>query len=74
MIDVFIIHRARSEVVDFKVNFLFQKSSARHFSGKFQKFFKIFFGQKSDVHHARENASRRKIHEVLTPLGIAQIQ
>ena len=35
------------------------------------KFFKIFFGQKSDAHHGLKKLSPNKIHEVLAPLGIA---
>jgi len=61
-------------VVDFEVNFLFQKSSERCFSGKFQKFFKIFFGLKSDTHHVLKKLSESKIHEALVALGIAEIQ
>ena len=74
MIDVFIIHLTGDEVVDFEVNFLFQKSFGRRFSEKFQKFFKIFFEQESDVHHALRKLSKCEIYEALAALGIAEIQ
>jgi hypothetical protein len=70
MIDVFIIHRARCEVVDIEVNFLFRKSSERDFWGIFQKFFKIFFRRKVTLITLRKSCEQPILMKPLRRLGL----